>query len=173
MIAHAQLIDPADISRFAELGVVVVAQPLWAQLDGLMTVLTIPRIGEFRSAGQYPLRSLAESGAQLAFGSDWPVSSPNPLWGIATAVSRQTAHGDPVGGWIPGEKLSIERALTAYSAGVAYPAFADRAEAPWGSLAVGSSADLVVLDADPRFLTAEQIRNVAVLQTYLRGQALL
>ena len=147
VIAHAQLVDDADIGRFAELGVIPNMQPLWAQLDALMTVLTVPRLGAERADKQYRIRSIEESGAPLAFGSDWPVSSGAPLDGIAVAVSRQTADGEPEGGWTPDEILPIERALSAYTAGVAYQAFA---EDDWGRLDPGASADLVWLDRDPR-----------------------
>jgi len=95
VIAHAQLVDDADLGRFAELGVIPNMQPLWAQLDALMTVLTVPRLGAARSERQYRIRSLEKSGAALAFGSDWPVSSGAPLDGIAVAVSRQTEDGTP------------------------------------------------------------------------------
>ena len=125
VIAHAQLVDDADIGRFAELGVIPNMQPLWAQLDALMTVLTVPRLGTERADKQYRIRSIEESGAPLAFGSDWPVSSGAPLDGIAVAVSRQTTDGEPEGGWTPDEILPIERALSAYTAGVAYQAFAE------------------------------------------------
>ena len=92
VIAHAQLVDDADIGRFAELGVIPNMQPLWAQLDALMTVLTVPRLGVERADKQYRIRSIEKSGAPLAFGSDWPVSSGAPLDGIAVAVSRQTGR---------------------------------------------------------------------------------
>ena len=91
VIAHAQLVDDADIGRFAELGVIPNMQPLWAQLDALMTVLTIPRLGAERADKQYRIRSIDESGAPLAFGSDWPVSSGAPLRGIA--VGSVAANG--------------------------------------------------------------------------------
>ena len=94
VIAHAQLVDDADINRFAELGVIPNMQPLWAQLDPLMTVLTIPRLGADRADKQYRIQSIDKSGAPLAFGSDWPVSSGAPLDGIAVAVSRQTSEGE-------------------------------------------------------------------------------
>ena len=94
VIAHAQLIDDADLGRFAQLGVIANMQPLWAQMDALMTVLTIPRLGQDRADKQYRMRTLDDSGGRLSFGSDWPVSSGAPLDGIAVAVSRRTAEGD-------------------------------------------------------------------------------
>ncbi len=167
VIAHAQLVDDADMNRFATLGVIANMQPLWAQLDPLMVELTVPRLGAQRAEKQYRMRSLDESGARLAFGSDWPVSSGAPLDGIAVAVSRQTADGDPEGGWTPQEILPIEQALTAYTSGVAHQAFAD---GKWGAITPGACADLVWLDRDPRTTPALDIPAVCVVGTYLRGE---
>ncbi|MHC9295343.1 amidohydrolase [Mycobacterium sp. LTG2003] len=167
VIAHAQLVDDDDIGRFAELGVIPNMQPLWAQMDALMTVLTIPRLGAERSDKQYRMRTLENSGAALAFGSDWPVSSGAPLDGIAVAVSRRTAEGDPAGGWTPEEILPIEPALASYTGAVAFQAFA---EADWGRITPGASADLVWLDRDPRTVSALELPAVQVRATYLQGR---
>ena len=167
MIAHAQLVDDADIGRFAGLGVIPNMQPLWAQLDPLMTVLTIPRLGAQRADRQYRMASLLASGAKLAHGSDWPVSSGAPLEGIAVGVSRLTVDGHPEGGWTPHEIIPIERALSAYTAGVAFQAFAENI---WGTITPGASADLVWLDRDPRTTPALQLPDIKVRTTYLRGR---
>jgi predicted amidohydrolase YtcJ len=167
VIAHAQLVDDADLGRFAELGVIANMQPLWAQLDPLMVELTVPRLGAERTAKQYRTHSLDKSGAPLAFGSDWPVSSGAPLDGIAVAVSRRTAEGDPEGGWTPHEILSIERALGAYTSGVAQQAFA---EGQWGRITPGARADLVWLERDPRTTPPLEIPAIRVRATYLRGE---
>ncbi len=167
VIAHAQLVDDADLGRFAELGVIPNMQPLWAQMDALMTVLTIPRLGVERADKQYPIRTLDKLGAPLGFGSDWPVSSGAPLDGISVAVSRCTEDGEPDGGWTPHEILPIERSLSAYTAGVANQAFA---EGSWGVIAPGASADLVWLDRDPRSTPALELPTVAVRATYLNGE---
>jgi predicted amidohydrolase YtcJ len=167
VIAHAQLVDDADLGRFAELGVIPNMQPLWAQMDALMTVLTIPRLGVERADKQYPIRTLDRSGAPLGFGSDWPVSSGAPLEGISVAVSRCTEDGEPDGGWTPHEILPIERSLSAYTAGVANQAFA---EGNWGVIAPGAGADLVWLDRDPRSTPALELPTVAVRATYLNGE---
>ena len=167
VIAHAQLVDDADIDRFAALGVIPNMQPLWAQMDALMTVLTIPRLGVERSDKQYRMHTLETSGAALAFGSDWPVSSGAPLDGIAVAVSRRTAEGDPEGGWTPAEIVPIERALSSYTAAVAHQAFAENT---WGRIEPGASADLVWLDGDPTTTAALDLPGLRVRGTYLQGR---
>lgn len=169
VIAHAQLVDDADLARFAALGVVANMQPLWAQLDALMTVLTVPRLGQERADRQYRMHSLAETGATLAFGSDWPVSSGDPRDGLAIAASRRTVDGQPAGGWAPHEIVPIEAALGAYTAAVADQAFADRADAPWGRIVPGASADLVWLARDPRATDPHDLPRVEVRETYLAG----
>ncbi|AQT78017.1 amidohydrolase [Mycolicibacterium litorale] len=168
VIAHVQLVDQADIERFAALDVIPNMQPLWAQMDALMTVLTIPRLGVERSDRQYQMQTLNRTGAALAFGSDWPVSSGAPLDGIAVATSRRTAEGHPEGGWTPHEIVPIERALSSYSAAVAYQAFA---EDHWGRLTPGASADFVWLHRDPRATPALDLPALPIRATYLRGRA--
>lgn len=173
VIAHAQLVAPDDLARFAGLGVIPNMQPLWAQLDATMTELTVPRLGPDRALQQYRLRSLVDSGAALAFGSDWPVSSGDPREGLAVAASRQTPEGEPAGGWMPDEILPVELALRAYTSGVAHQAFADLAKPGWGQLAQGASADLVWLDRDPRDAPPLEVPSIGVRQTYLAGEARL
>lgn len=167
VIAHAQLVDDADLDRFAALGVIPNMQPLWAQMDALMTVLTVPRLGAERADRQYRMASLAETGARLALGSDWPVSSGAPLEGIAVGVSRCTPEGIPAGGWTPHEVLPIERALSAYTAAVAYQGFAENI---WGTIARGTSADLVWMSRDPRSTPALELPTITVRATYLQGR---
>jgi predicted amidohydrolase YtcJ len=169
VIAHVQLAEASDVARFARLGVIATMQPLWAQLDALMTVLTVPRLGTERTDRQYQMASLLEAGASLAFGSDWPVSSAAPLDGIAVAASRVTVDGLPAGGWVPSEILSAESALTAYSTGVARQAFSDLTKAPWGRIEIGASADLVWLAADPRATPPAALPGIGIVATYLAG----
>ena len=167
VIAHAQLIHPADLDRFAALGVVANLQPLWAQPDPLMTELTLPRIGPERGGRQYQIAALLASGARLSFGSDWPVTAHEPLRGIATAVTRQTPEGVPEGGWLPEERIDIDAALTAYSAGCAYQAFEEK---EWGALRPGMRADLVHLAADPAGTAPGDLAHLPVLGTWLAGR---
>ena len=169
VITHVQLASSVDIARFSALGVIATMQPLWAQLDALMNVLTVPRLGQERSDTQYRMRTLVESGATVAFASDWPVSSAAPLDGLAIATSRTTAEGEPAGGWIPEECLTIDQALSSYSRSVAFQAFADRSAAPWGEIATGNSADLVWLGTDPRTVSAHDLASIQIRATYLAG----
>jgi predicted amidohydrolase YtcJ len=167
VVAHTHLVDPADLARFAELGVIANFEPLWACLEPGMVSLVLPRLGPARSARQYPMRTLADTGARLSMGSDWPVSSMVPLEGLAVAVTRQTADGEPEGGWTPHERLDPVQALAAYSAGVAYQAFE---EDQWGVLAVGRRADLVALEHDPLDIDPLQWNKLAVTGTWLGGR---
>jgi predicted amidohydrolase YtcJ len=166
VIAHAQLVQPEDLPRFAPLGVITNFQPLWAQRDRVMTRLTEPRLGWPRTAWQYPIGGLARLGARISFGSDWPVTSMRPLDGLAVAVSRQTSNGEPPGGWLPEQRLSIDRALAAYTEGVAFQAFE---ESLAGRLAVGQRADLCLLSADPRSVHPSQVAGLDVLGTWSAG----
>lgn len=166
-LAHCQLVAPDDLARFAELGVVANFEPLWAQLDATQTDLTIPRIGDDRAQRQYPMATLLRGGATLSFGSDWPVTSQVPVEGIRVAVTRRTAAGDPPQGWTPHERLTLDEALTAYTAGVAHQAHEEHL---WGRIAPGLRADLVWFGddlhaLDPMALGAAQVRG-----TWLRGE---
>ena len=172
VIAHAQLVAAEDLDRFAELGIIANMQPLWAQLDDLMTVLTVPRLGEERAANQYRMASIIDSGGQLSFGSDWPCTSGTPVEGLAIGTSRQNEAGEPDGGWVPEEIVDIERALDAYSRAVAVQGFADLSLAPWGEIRIGASADLIRFDADPRALTPQELARTPVRSTYLGGVAI-
>ncbi|WP_369213479.1 amidohydrolase [Streptomyces flavofungini] len=167
VITHVQLVDPADLPRFAALGVIANFEPLWAQPDPLQTELSVPRIGADRADLQYPMGELARDGVRLSFGSDWPVSSHIPLEGIQVAVTRRTFDGEPRGGWIPRQRLTAEEALTAATTGVAHQAGADDRL----HLTPGAPADLVLLSADPRAGDPMEIRHARVLGTWLGGRA--
>jgi predicted amidohydrolase YtcJ len=141
-IAHLQVTDPADIPRLRELGVVANMQPYWAQLDPAMTELALPALGEERLFRLYPIGSIARTGAVLAFGSDWPVSTPNPLLEIEVAVTRvsTTARGGEP--FAPEERIPLPAAISAFTRGAAYVNRDDEA----GTIAPGMRADLAVLD---------------------------
>ncbi|MGV9704942.1 amidohydrolase [Streptomyces sp. NPDC003483] len=164
-LAHLQVVHPDDVPRFARLGATANIQPLWAAHEPQMDELTIPFLGSERAARQYPFGSLLRSGARLAAGSDWPVSSPDPLQGIHIAVNRVTPGGTgPV--FLPAERLELTAAFTAYTAGSAYANHLDDT----GTLRAGSLADLVVLDRDPYAGPPGEIGATGVALTYVGGE---
>jgi predicted amidohydrolase YtcJ len=164
VMAHTQLIDPADLNRFVELGVIGNFEPYWSRYDELQERLTEPRLGPERTVRQFQTASLANTGATISFGSDWPVSTFAPLEGICVAVTRQmTPDGPP---WIPQERVSVEQALAAYTSGVAFQS--NRPDA--GVIRPGALADLVLLHQDPRNVQPTSINEIAVLGTWRRGQ---
>ncbi|MFD8392346.1 amidohydrolase [Streptomyces sp. NPDC059680] len=164
-LAHLQVVHPDDVPRFARLGATANIQPLWAAHEPQMDELTIPFLGAERAAWQYPFGALLRSGARLAAGSDWPVSSPDPLQGVHVAVNRVEPGGSgPV--FLPHERLGLADALTAYTAGSAYVNHLDDT----GRVAVGALADLVVLDRDPFAGPPEAIAETAVALTYVGGE---
>ena len=167
-IAHIQVIHPDDVPRFGQLGVVANMQPLWATYDPQMTELTIPFLGEQRTRWQYPFGSLRDAGALLAAGSDWPVSSPDPLWGIHVAVNRTSPDGEGAEGgpFLPEQALDLGTALTAYTAGSAYVNHLDET----GTIEVGKLADLAVLDRDVFARPLEEIAEAGVVATYVEGR---
>jgi predicted amidohydrolase YtcJ len=167
-IAHLQVIHPDDVDRFARLGVVANMQPLWAQLDDQMTDMTIPFLGPERARWQYSFASLAEAGARLAGGSDWPVSSPDPLQGIHVAVNRW-GYGEPgrAGSepFLPEQRLSLEQAFTSYTSGSAFVNHHDET----GVLEPGRLADLAVLDRDPFLGGLDEVGAARAVRTYVGG----
>ena len=166
-MAHIQLIDPADIPRFAELGVVASFQPLWFFADSYITDLTEPRLGPARSRWLYPARSLLETGAVMAAGSDWSVSSMDPLQAIEVAVTRRDPTLDTGAPWIPDEVLDLETMLSAYTL---QGAIAGDMDDVTGTITVGKLADMVVLDADLLSLPPERISDAKVVMTLLEGR---
>ena len=166
-IAHIQVIHPDDIARFRELDVAANAQPLWAAHEDQMDVLTIPFIGE-RWRWQYPFRSLRAAGAVLAMGSDWSVSSANPIWEMHIAVERLApdwfASGHEV--FLPDERLELIDALAGFTNGSAYVNHLDRET---GTLEVGKAADLAVLDRDLFDRGAGRIMDARVVGTFVEG----
>ena len=166
-IAHIQVIHPDDVPRFATLGVTANMQPLWAAHEPQMDELTIPFLGEPRSSWQYPFGSLFAAGAQLAAGSDWPVSSVNPFEGIHVAVNRRLPeYGSDVPAFLPDQQLDLATALTAYTAGSARVAHLDES----GVIEPGRLADLAVLERDPFAGPTDDIATTRVVATYVEGE---
>ncbi|QIM20513.1 amidohydrolase [Phycicoccus sp. HDW14] len=170
-VAHLQVVHPDDVPRFRELGVVANLQAFWAALEAQMVELTLPFLGEPRSSWQYPFGDLLRSGATLAMGSDWAVSTADPLAAIHVAVTRQIpqAHREgepehPV--FLPEQRLDLASALTAYTAGSAHVNRLDDT----GTVRVGALADLAVLDRDPFAHPPEEIGDTRVLRTFVEGR---
>jgi len=163
-IEHAQHLRREDIGRMARSGVIASMQPYHAIDDGRWAE---KRIGPERIKTTYAFRSLLDAGAHLAFGSDWTVAPIDPLLGIYAAVTRRTLDGKHPGGWVPGEKITVEEALRAYTSGNAYGVFA---EGRRGRLAAGYLADLVVLDQDLTAIPPEAIEKVTVRATVVGGK---
>jgi predicted amidohydrolase YtcJ len=166
-IAHLELVDPADVARFRELGVIANFQPLWAFADEYITKLTIPFLGPERSARLYPIGSLYRSGAVVAFGSDWSVSSPNPLEEIQVAVTRMGPSGETDTPFLPAERINLPEALAAFTINAAYT---NRLEKQTGSIEVGKFADLVVLDRNLFAIPPTDISKTHVLVTLFEGR---
>jgi len=162
-IEHAQHLRQEEVRRMAEQGVIASMQPAHIIDDGNWAG---KRLG-LRVTDSYLFRSILEAGGTLVFGSDWTVAPLDPLLGIYAAVTRRTADGKNPGGWIPGQKVSVEEALRAYTVGNAYGVFA---EATRGRLAPGYRADLVVVDRDLLSVPTESLDQAQVRATVLAGR---
>ncbi len=163
-VEHAQHIAPADLARFGRLGVIPSMQPYHAIDDGRWADRVI---GPERSRTTYAFRSLLDARAPLAFGSDWFVAPPTPLEGIYAAVTRRTLDGRNPGGWVPEQRITVEEALRAYTAGAAYAGFDER---QLGTLRPGRLADFVIIDRDLRRIPPETIRDARILMTVVDGR---
>jgi predicted amidohydrolase YtcJ len=171
-LAHIQVVHPDDISRFRTLGAIANAQPLWAAHESQMDDLTIPFLGEPRWRWQYPFASLSRAGATLAMGSDWSVSSPDPLEEIHVAVNRSMPADYPHKVenrevFIPDERLDLATSLAAFTMG---SAFANHLDRETGSIEPGKFADLAVIDRNLFEHPVEEIADATVLQTYVEGE---
>lgn len=163
-IEHAQIVQPSDLPRFGSLGIVASMQPHHQVSDRVMAEA---RLSPDRLAGAYAWRSILAGGARLSFGSDAPVEAPDVFEGLADAITRQDASGEPFGGWQPQEAISREQALAAYTAGAAYAMGAD---GKFGTLAVGEWADFVFVTVDPLLAAPAQLREGRVLSTWIAGR---
>jgi predicted amidohydrolase YtcJ len=163
-IEQAQLIDPADIARLNTNGVAVSMQPRQL-VSGQQTAEA--RLGSQRLVGAFAWRSIAGTGAHLAFGSGAPFAAPDAFAGIAAAITRQSADAAPFGGWQAQERLTREAALGAYTTGAAWAAFAD---GRIGRIAIGQRADFLLVDRDPLLASPSDLRAIRVLQTWVGGK---
>ena len=163
-IEHVQVIDPIDIPRLARAGIIASMQPTHQTSDRTMAEA---RLDPPRLKGAYAWNSIARSGARLAFGSDFPVESPNPFPGLAAAISRQDPNGVPPGGWRPEERVTFEQALAGFTRGAAFAAFA---EDRIGSLEPGKWADFILVDRDPTAATPQELAATQVIETWVAGR---
>jgi predicted amidohydrolase YtcJ len=163
-VEHAQIVDPADLPRFGRNGIIASMQPVHQTSDWRMAEarMGLPRLG-----GAYAWRSMIANGAPLAFGSDFPVESPNPFHGLAVAISREDAQGQPPGGWIPEQKVTMAQAFAGFTRDAAFASFA---EDRLGTLEAGRMADFIFVDRDIFETPPQQIRETKVLETWVGGR---
>lgn len=163
-VEHSQILTASDIPRFSELDVIAAMQPTHATSDMYWAG---DRLGPERAKYAYAWRSLLDSGARLALGSDFPVEQVNPMLGIYAAVTRQDVEGWPTGGWYPQENLSREEAVRGFTLDAAYSGFMEKSV---GSLESGKRADFIVLDKNIFEIDASEIHTIKVTQTWLDGE---
>ena len=163
-VEHAQIVDLADIPRFARLGAIASMQPTHATSD---MPWAEQRIGPARLAGAYAWRRFLEARVHLAFGSDFPVEEVEPTFGLYAAITRQDPQGNPPGGWLPDQRLTLPEAIAAFTSGAAYAA---RREAWAGTLARGMLADITCFAGDITAMPPPELRTAKVLATVIGGQ---
>ena len=163
-IEHVQIVDPADLPKLGSHGIIASMQPVHQTSDMFMAEA---RLGQDRLGGAYAWNSILQLGGKLAFGSDTPVESPDPFAGLAVAITRSNAAGEPFGGWRPAERVTREQALAGFTADAAYAGFA---EGRFGRLLPGERADFVLVDTDPLMATPEEIRATKVHETWVGGR---
>ena len=163
-IEHVQIVDPADLQRLGKNDIISSMQPVHQTSDRTMAEA---RLGPDRLKGAYAWQSIFRAGGKLAFGSDVPVESADPFAGLATAMTREDAAGQPFGGWRPEERVTREQALAGFTVGAAYAAFA---EDKVGSLTPGHRADFILIDVDPLLASPAELRKAIVKETWVGGR---
>ncbi|MCL6699420.1 amidohydrolase family protein [Sphingomonas sp. NSE70-1] len=163
-IEHFQIADPVDIPRLKSAGIIASMQPTHQTSDRLMAEA---RLGHDRLKGAYAWQTVEKLGIPIAFGSDFPVESPNPFPGLAAAVSRQDMNAQPPGGWIPEERVTFEQALAGFTRGAAYAGFA---ETKIGTLDAGKWADFIIVDRDVSTVDPQTLGRTQVLETWVAGK---
>ena len=163
-IEQAQIVDPSDLPRFGQNGIVASMQPARAVADRRMATA---RLGEARINGAYAWKAMLDNRVPLTFGSDVPTETPNPFVGMAVAMSREDDAGQPTGGWMPQQRVSFEAALDGYTRQAAFAGFAEKR---FGSLIPGQRADFVIIDRDISVSRPADIRATQVLETWIGGK---
>ncbi|MXO96279.1 amidohydrolase family protein [Erythrobacter aquimaris] len=163
-VEHAQIVDPADLPKLADNGIIASMQPLHQTSDRLMAEA---RLGMDRLDGAYAWNTILDLGGTLAFGSDAPVEPADAFAGYAVAITRMDANGEPFGGWLPSERVNREQALAGFTSKAAYAGFA---EGRFGRLLPGERADFILVDNDPLLATPEEIRATKVFETWVNGR---
>ncbi len=163
-VEHAQVVDPADLAKFGKHGIIASMQPVHETSDRTMAEA---RLGPNRLAGAYAWATMIRDGAVLAFGTDYPVESPDPFAGWAAGFTRSDADGQPFGGWQPQERVSREQAWRAYTMDAAYAGFAEK---DFGRLGAGQWADFIIVDRDPLLASPSDLRATKVAETWIGGQ---
>jgi len=166
-IEHIEDVSAADIPRFGKLGVIASMQPLHAYPDEDTLKSWAPNIGPERAQRGWAWRSIQSAGGVLAFGSDWPVVTLSPWPGLQNAVTRQTTEGEPKGGWIPSERLSLEDAIKGYTLNAAFAGHREKTE---GSIEPGKVADLIVVSQDLFKIDPSKIAETKALLTIVDGK---
>jgi predicted amidohydrolase YtcJ len=161
---HAQIVDMADLGRFASLKVIASMQPTHATSDKGMAEA---RLGEGRLGGAYAWQQIKKSGAELAFGSDFPVEPPDPMFGLHAAVTRQSRDGLPAGGWRPWEKVNLADAFAGFTT---WAARSGHNETKVGTLEPGKYADFITLERDPFAAPEGDLWKIKVTATWLAGK---
>lgn len=163
-IEHAQIIDPVDLPRFGRNGIIASMQPQHESSDWKMATA---RLGLNRLGGAYAWRAILQNGGRLAFGSDVPVEPADPWLGLKVALTREDAQGEPMGGWLPEQRLTLTEALRAYTQGASYAGFAEK---QFGNLAVGQKADFLLIDQDIELDRPANLANVRIVEVWIGGK---
>jgi len=166
-LAHLQVINPQDIPRFAELGAVANFQPLWAYADDYIVDLTWPFVSEETARWMYPIKSVIDAGGTVAFGSDWAVSTVNPMPQIETAITRVDAEFHNTEVMNPEQRITLPQAITAFTINAA---FVNHQDDTTGSIETGKLADLIVVDRNLFTIPPTEISDTNVLLTLFGGK---